>query len=81
MVFCVNFIFHVDLFALMNVLHRSDTIQNKSTKVPRMCIFKQDDFPHLTGDLSDVYRCTMVSKSCGKIEVVSSPFICTQRRL
>ncbi|OJA19153.1 hypothetical protein AZE42_05393 [Rhizopogon vesiculosus] len=34
-----------------------------------MCISKQDDFPDLIGDLSDVYRCTMVSKSYGKIEV------------
>ncbi|OAX32962.1 kinase-like protein [Rhizopogon vinicolor AM-OR11-026] len=47
----------------------SDIIQNKSTEIPRMCILKQDSFPQSIGDLSDVYRCTMVSKSYGKIEV------------
>ncbi|KAJ8582952.1 kinase-like protein [Rhizopogon salebrosus TDB-379] len=47
----------------------TNVIQSKSTEVPRMCIFKQADFPYLIGDLSDVYRCTMVSKSCGRTEV------------
>lgn len=47
----------------------SDMIQDKSTEVPRACIIRYDSFPHLIGDLSDVYRCTMVSKSHGKIEV------------
>jgi hypothetical protein len=68
----------VSISWLMKALYRSDIIQNKSTEVPRMCIFKQDGFPHLIGDLSDVYRCTMVSKSCGKIEVVFLSFICNQ---
>ncbi|KAG1900071.1 kinase-like domain-containing protein [Suillus fuscotomentosus] len=54
---------------LKMALYRSDTIQDKSTEVPRACIFRYDRFPHLIGDLSDVYRCTMVSKSHGKIEV------------
>lgn len=47
----------------------SDIIQEKSTDVPRTCISRYDSFPHFIGDFSDVYRCTMVSKSHGKIEV------------
>lgn len=47
----------------------SDMIQDKSTEVPRSRISGYDRFPHFIGDLSDVYRCTMVSKSHGKIEV------------
>ncbi|KAG2126831.1 kinase-like domain-containing protein [Suillus clintonianus] len=47
----------------------SDMIQDKSTEVPRTCIFRYDSPPHCIGDLSDVYRCTMISKSHGKIEV------------
>lgn len=47
----------------------SDMIQDKSIEVPRKCISRYDNFPHFIGDLSDVYRCTMVSKSHGKIEV------------
>lgn len=46
-----------------------DMIQDKSTEVPRTCISRHDSFPHSIGDLSDVYRCTMISKSHGKIEV------------
>lgn len=47
----------------------SDMIQDKSTEVPRSRITRYDSFPQLIGDLSDVYRCTMISKSHGKIEV------------
>ncbi|KAG2131264.1 kinase-like domain-containing protein [Suillus bovinus] len=44
-------------------------IQDKSTEVPRSCIFRYDTYPHFIGDWSDVYRCGMVWKSHGKIEV------------
>ncbi|KAG1854800.1 kinase-like domain-containing protein [Suillus subalutaceus] len=54
---------------LKKALYRSDMIQVKSTEIPRSCVSRYDSFPHFIGDLSDVYRCTMVLKSHGKIEV------------
>lgn len=56
-----------ELLVLWDTL--SDMIQEKPTEVPRKCISRNDTFPHSIGDFSDVYRCSMVSKSHGKIEV------------
>lgn len=61
-------------------LYRSNMIQEKPTDVPRKCISRNDTFPHSIGDFSDVYRCSMVSKSHGKIEVPPPSFIRHRQR-